>query len=79
MIKHDYTGLRCPLPVLKAKRIIKSMSEGEELIFISDDPASPIDFQHLCDNENLVMNYKEEKSSFIFRVYKVSEKWTWNW
>ena len=42
MKKTDFTGLKCPLPVLKAKRVIKKMKQGESHQFISDDPGSPI-------------------------------------
>jgi len=45
--KSDFTGLKCPLPVLKAKRVIKKMKQGESHQFLSDDPGSPIDFSHL--------------------------------
>ena len=70
MNTHDYTGLKCPLPVLKAKRVIKNININEEHIFICDDPASPIDFKHLCDTENLYLRTKRNKDTFIFTVSK---------
>ena len=51
ILKHDFTGLKCPLPVLKAKRVLKQLKKGEKVVFISDDPASPIDFSHFSENE----------------------------
>ena len=44
----DLTGLKCPLPVLKARRVIKAMSAGAELVVLADDPAAPLDFDHFC-------------------------------
>ena len=44
----DLTGLKCPLPVLKARRVIKGMSAGAELVVLADDPAAPLDFDHFC-------------------------------
>ena len=44
----DLTGLKCPLPVLKARRVIKDMSAGAELVVLADDPAAPLDFDHFC-------------------------------
>ena len=67
---HDYTGLKCPLPVLKAKRIIKEMKCDEEKVFLCDDPASPIDFKYLCENENLILNIEEKNGNFIFTIFK---------
>ena len=49
--EHDFTGLKCPLPVLKAKRVLKHLVSGNKVVFISDDPASPIDFTHFSENE----------------------------
>ena len=49
--QHDFTGLKCPLPVLKAKRVLKKLLRGKKVVFISDDPASPIDFTHFSENE----------------------------
>ena len=34
--EHDFTGLKCPLPVLKAKRVLKSLEKGNKVTFISD-------------------------------------------
>ena len=68
---HDFKGLKCPLPVLKAKRIIKLMKNNEEHIFICDDPASPIDFKHLCDIEKLKLNIEENNGTFTFKIIKL--------
>ena len=27
--EHDFTGLKCPLPVLKAKRVLKNLDKGK--------------------------------------------------
>ena len=58
ILKHDFTGLKCPLPVLKAKRVLKQLKKGEKVIFISDDPASPIDFAHFSENEGYDLSIK---------------------
>ena len=60
-LKYDFTGLKCPLPVLKAKRVLKELKEGEKVIFISDDPASPIDFAHFSENEGYNISIASSK------------------
>lgn len=45
----DTSGLKCPLPVLKAKKALKSMPGGAELKVISTDPGSMKDFRHFCE------------------------------
>ena len=44
----DLTGLKCPLPVLKARRHITQMAVGAMLEVSADDPAAPLDFDHFC-------------------------------
>tara|TARA_B110000483_G_scaffold20931_1_gene23565 strand:+ start:183 stop:404 length:222 start_codon:yes stop_codon:yes gene_type:complete len=64
--EHDFTGLKCPLPVLKAKRELKSLKKGDQVIFISDDPASPIDFSHFCENEGYDISIKSSLSGLYY-------------
>ncbi len=47
----DATGLRCPIPVLRARKRLKAMAPGARLEVLTDDPASPIDMRHFCATE----------------------------
>lgn len=54
----DLTGLKCPLPVLKARRAVKAMADQGEtgvIAVLADDPAAPLDFQHFCDTSGLAL------------------------
>ncbi len=44
----DATGLLCPLPVLKARKRLKSLPAGAVLRLLADDPAAVIDVPHFC-------------------------------
>jgi len=44
-IEIDTRGLNCPLPILKAKKALTSMSSGQLLKVRSTDPGSLRDFQ----------------------------------
>ncbi len=44
----DATGLKCPLPVLKAKRAMRALADGETLSVLASDPGAPADFVHFC-------------------------------
>ena len=48
LVNMDLTGLKCPLPVLKARRQIGQMPAGGILVVFADDPAAPLDFDHFC-------------------------------
>ena len=45
----DTKGLKCPLPVLKAKKAMKTLAPGEQLTVLATDPDSPKDFRHYCE------------------------------
>lgn len=45
----DTVGLLCPLPVLKARKRLKSMQPGEVLRLLTSDPAAVIDIPHFCN------------------------------
>ncbi len=44
----DAIGLLCPLPVLKARKRLKSMQPGETLRLLATDPAAVVDVPHFC-------------------------------
>ncbi|CAN5706617.1 sulfurtransferase TusA family protein [soil metagenome] len=44
----DATGLRCPLPVLKARKRLKALAPGAVLRVLADDPAALVDIPHFC-------------------------------
>ena len=44
----DATGLLCPLPVLKARKRLQALNDGERLTVIADDPAAIVDVPHFC-------------------------------
>lgn len=44
----DARGLLCPLPVLKARKALKSLAPGALLELLADDPAAIVDVPHFC-------------------------------
>jgi tRNA 2-thiouridine synthesizing protein A len=44
----DARGLKCPLPVLKARKALKTVPVGEVLTVLVTDPGAPQDFVHFC-------------------------------
>jgi tRNA 2-thiouridine synthesizing protein A len=39
----DCRGKRCPLPIIELSKVIKESELGQEVLFISDDPATAAD------------------------------------
>jgi tRNA 2-thiouridine synthesizing protein A len=44
----DTKGLKCPLPVLKARRALKEVAPGGTLRVLATDPGAVKDFEHFC-------------------------------
>jgi tRNA 2-thiouridine synthesizing protein A len=44
----DTKGLKCPLPVLKARKALKDVPPGGTLRVLATDPGAAKDFQHFC-------------------------------
>lgn len=41
----DTKGLKCPLPILRAKKALSDMNSGDVLKVVATDPGSTRDFQ----------------------------------
>ena len=67
----DASGLKCPLPVLKARKALQSLTVGDKLRVISTDPASPLDFKHFCNSKgHSLISVEEKEESFEFVIVK---------
>ena len=70
----DARGLVCPLPVLRARKAIKSLALGEILEIHATDPASRLDVPHFCDaTGNELLEARKEGDVLIFRIRKAAE------
>jgi len=57
----DARGLKCPLPVLKARKFMKGLAAGDTLVVLTTDPGAPADFEHFCEaTGHRLIGIKEE-------------------
>lgn len=67
----DAVGLLCPLPVLKARKRLKSMTSGAVLKVIADDPAAVIDIPHFCaESGHILLEQGEEAGHQTYLIRK---------
>ncbi|MGB0571902.1 MAG: sulfurtransferase TusA family protein [Alphaproteobacteria bacterium] len=67
----DTSGLKCPLPVLKAKKALKTMSPGAMLRVVATDPGSVRDFAHFCEaTGDSLLESTEGDGIYTFRICK---------
>lgn len=69
----DTRGLKCPLPVLKARKRLKEMPPGAVLTVLADDPAAIIDFPHFCAEAGHTLDGPSPASDGgeVYRISKV--------
>ncbi len=67
----DLRGLRCPQPVLRAKKALKSVSIGGVLILECTDPLTVIDVPHFVNQTGHRLSGQDRKDDlYIFRIVK---------
>ena len=67
----DALGLLCPLPVLKARKRLKSMPAGSVLRVLADDPAAIIDVPHFCaETGHQLLSQDEADGHQIYLIQK---------
>ncbi len=71
MKSYNFLGLKCPIPVLKAHKILKNDNETKKFEFLCDDQSAPKDFYSLCKNfKNLSLNIINEKKFYRILIDK---------
>ena len=67
----DAKGLECPMPLLKAKKEIDAMENGQVLEIIGTDEGSKVDLPGWCDRVgHSYLGVKEEANFFKFYIKK---------
>ena len=69
----DVKGLACPLPILRAKKMLNSLSPGEELEVLATDPGSVKDFDAFCATTgHLLVTSDEADGIYRFVIRKAA-------
>ena len=63
----DARGMKCPLPILKAKKVLNDMQTGEVLRVMATDPGSVRDFNAFArQTGNELLSHAELDAEFTF-------------
>ena len=67
----DARGLLCPLPVLKARKRLMALAQGDQLQVLSDDPAAIIDMPHFCAEQgHTLLDTSPEGDATLYTIRK---------
>jgi tRNA 2-thiouridine synthesizing protein A len=70
MVHLDLSGLKCPLPVLRTRKALRSMAPGDRIQVICTDPLSAIDLPNLVRETGDVLEDQHNdgsRLSFLIR------------
>ncbi|HAA93373.1 MAG: preprotein translocase subunit TatB [Rhodospirillaceae bacterium] len=70
----DASGLRCPMPVLKAQKALRTLDSGTQVTLIATDPVSYIDVRHFCETSgHTLLSAEEDTGTFTYLIEKGSD------
>ncbi len=61
----DATGLKCPIPVLRARKAMKPLSMGDVLEIHATDPSALMDFKNFCETTGHEFISSEERDNDV--------------
>lgn len=73
MARHtlDAKGLQCPLPVLRARKMLKGLGLGDLLAVEATDPSAPKDFAAFCEaTGNRLVSSTQEAGVYLIDIEK---------
>ncbi len=68
----DARGLTCPMPIIKAKKAIEKLKEGNILEVLGTDPGSAADFNGWCKQTGHILeeaNEIEKDGQKVFQFF----------
>ena len=67
----DLRGLRCPQPVLRAKKALRNVPVGGTLVLECTDPLTVIDVPHFINQTGHALSTQEREGNvYIFKIVK---------
>jgi tRNA 2-thiouridine synthesizing protein A len=67
----DARGLKCPLPVLRARKAMQRLAPRDVLQVLATDPGAVKDFEAFCEaTGHELLESQEHGNEFTFRIRK---------
>jgi tRNA 2-thiouridine synthesizing protein A len=71
----DLRGLKCPMPVLRTRKLLNKLEHGALAIIACTDPLAVIDIPHLVRSRGDVLEFKTENDGvLIFHIRRQRPK-----
>ncbi len=70
-LKLDLSGLKCPLPVLRTRKALKSLQPGDRLEVVCTDPLAVIDVPNLIrETGDVIEILRRDANGIAFLIEK---------
>ncbi len=70
----DLIGLKCPLPVLRTRKALRKLADGDRLDVACTDPLAVIDIPHMLRQTGDSLEGMDEKDDVVtFRIRRVKK------
>ena len=66
----DLTGLKCPLPILRAKKALATLDSGAIITILATDAGAPADFAAFCQHTGHELLESSEDNGVFTLVLK---------
>ncbi len=64
----DVSGHRCPIPVLRLRRLLEKLKTGETVALTATDPMTLIDVPNFCREAGHMVKNVEEADDYILYI-----------
>jgi tRNA 2-thiouridine synthesizing protein A len=65
----DTSGLKCPLPVLRARKHLMGMAPGARLLVTATDPVAAVDMPHFAaESGHRLVASRQEGGKLVFLI-----------
>lgn len=70
----DLSGLKCPLPVLRTRKALRTMRSGDRLDIVATDPMSAIDIPNLLrESGDTLLALEHDGDRLTFKIEKLQD------
>jgi tRNA 2-thiouridine synthesizing protein A len=70
----DTRGLKCPLPVIRARKAIRSITNGSLLKIECTDPLAEIDIPHMVSSDGHELVDKGKDDAHLWYIVKINKE-----
>lgn len=67
----DTRGMRCPIPILKVKKVLNQLESDNYVEILASDHQTPRDFTVFCNDKGYILKVNETyEDGYRFVIYK---------